>query len=227
MLGLLLSRLLQQAGQQHGHGLALMRKRIKGGPVARPSNPFAGRGWPSNPLAGRGWPSNPLAGRGWPLNPLLPTMGQLSSLINPTLKALAPVLVVLRPGAPRQTLPLSERGRIRTYVETSTDLQSAAFNHSATLPLGLCLALLVSNLGFAPFLARLAAVTLAAASVTAAAGRLCSCAEAHQGGSMATPGLRGGPRCKAIKPFRRVWFGMQVTPLEPQTVGSLLPALFL
>ena len=43
---------------------------------------------------------------------------------------------------------LFERGRIRTYVEFSTDLQSAAFNHSATLPAGLYSTLLVKNLGF-------------------------------------------------------------------------------
>lgn len=48
-------------------------------------------------------------------------------------------------------LLLFERGRIRTYVETSTDLQSAAFNHSATLPMSLCSALLISQFGFHPF----------------------------------------------------------------------------
>ncbi len=44
------------------------------------------------------------------------------------------------PTTGRENLPFHfvegriERGRIRTYVEISTDLQSAAFNHSATLP---------------------------------------------------------------------------------------------
>ena len=89
--------------QQHEHGLALMRTRTKGGPVARPSNPLVGlapHGWPSNPLVGRGRLSNPLllgllqqAGQqhehslalmrlrikgGWPSNPLHCKTMQLS-----------------------------------------------------------------------------------------------------------------------------------------------------